>query len=412
MASSTRWRRSDRRRLWHPFTQHREWARENFPVIVSARGCTLIDADGRRYLDGVSSLWCNVHGHRRREIDRAVAGQLKRLAHTTMLGSTHPPAIELARELVRIAPRGLTRVFYSEDGAEAVEIALKMAFQFWAQNGPPRDRFVKLDGAYHGDTIGAVSLGGIKLFHDTFRPLLFRGYTVRTIEEMKRTLARHRRRIAAVIIEPLVQGAAGMRLQPKGFVRAVRRLCTRFNVLMIVDEVATGFGRTGRMFAVDHERVAPDLMALGKGITGGYLPLAATLATERIFRGFLGDPVRTFFHGHTYTGNPLACAAALASLRIFRRDRTLQKLKPKIRMLREGLRGLTVRQCGMMAGIDVADRATARRVAAEARRRGAIIRPLDNVVVLMPPLAMSQRDLARLISITQESISTTNRRTL
>jgi adenosylmethionine-8-amino-7-oxononanoate transaminase len=406
MDSSTRWRRSDRRFLWHPFTQQAEWEREAFPVIVAGRGATLIDADGRRYLDGVSSLWCNVHGHRHPAIDRAVARQLGRLAHATMLGGTHPAAIELARRLVGIAPRGLTRVFYSEDGAEAVEVALKMAFQYWAQNGGVRDRFVKLAGAYHGDTIGAVSVGGIDLFHRTFGPLLFRSFTVSTIEGMEQVLRRHARRVAAVILEPMVQGAAGMRLQPPGFVRAVRRLCTRHGVLMIADEVATGFGRTGRMFACEHEGVTPDLMALGKGITGGYLPLAATLTTERIYRGFRGAPTRTFFHGHTYTGNPLACAAALANLDVFRRERTLQRLGPKIRMLREGLAGLPVRQCGMMVGIDTADRASARRVVALARRRGLILRNLDRVVVLMPPLSIRRDELARLLRITLESLST------
>lgn len=399
MASSKHWRRADRRVLWHPFTQHAEWDREDFPVIVAARGCTLIDADGRRYLDGVSSLWCNVHGHRRGEIDRAISAQLGRLAHATMLGGTHPPAIELAAELLKIAPRGLTRVFYSEDGAEAVEIALKMAFQFW---GGKRDLFVKLAGAYHGDTLGAVSVGGIDLFHRTYRPLLFRSLTVSTLEQLECALGP---RVAAVIIEPMVQGAAGIRLQPPGFVRGVRRLCSRAGTLLIADEVATGFGRTGRMFAVEHEGVRPDLMALGKGLTGGTLPLAATLATERIFRAFLGGPERTFFHGHTYTGNPLACAAALATLRLFRSDRTLAKLPRKIRMLREGFAGLPVRQCGMMVGIDTADRAAARRVVVEARRRGAILRPLGNVVVVMPPLSISPAELARLIAIVRASLT-------
>ena len=410
----------DHRFLWHPFTQQREWCSEVPLVIERADGTDLIDVDGRRYIDGVASLWCNVHGHRHPLIDAAIGEQLGRVAHSTMLGLTHPPAAELAARLVEIAPPGLTRVFYSESGATAVEIALKMAFQFWAHAGREgRTSFVTLEGAYHGDTLGAVSVGGIDLFHGTFRPLLFKTWRVAPGDERKldRVLDLHGHETAAVIVEPLVQGAAGMHVQPPGFLRRVRELCDQAGTLLICDEVATGFGRTGTMFACEQERVAPDLLCLGKGLTGGYLPLAATLATERVYEGFLGAPEdsRTFFHGHTFTGNPLACAAALASLEVFARDSTLLRLQPKIRLLGELLADVAampevaeVRGRGFMVGIDLGEHdptlRLGHRVVLEARRRGAIVRPLGDVIVLMPPLAISKADLRRLVEIVGEAI--------
>ena len=336
----------DRDHLWHPFTQQQGWCEEEPLAIERAKGWQLIDADGRHYIDGVSSLWCNVHGHRHPEIDQAVRDQLDRVAHSTMLGLTHPGAAELAARLVEIAPPGLSRVFYSDSGSTATEIALKMAFQFQQQRGGQHTRrtsFVHLRDAYHGDTIGSVSVGGIDLFHATYRPLLFEAHAVEPGDaaDLERTLAAHEEEIAAVIVEPLVQGAAGMIVHPPGYLRAVRELCDRFGVLLICDEVATGFGRTGTMFACEQEDVAPDLLCVAKGLTGGYLPLAATLATERIYEGFLGAPEdqRTFFHGHTYTGNPLACAAALASLEAFEREQTLANLQPKIGLLGDLLDG-------------------------------------------------------------------------
>ena len=412
----------DRDHLWHPFTQQQGWCEEEPLAIERAKGWQLIDAEGRHYIDGVSSLWCNVHGHRHPEIDQAVRDQLDRVAHSTMLGLTHPGAAELAARLVEIAPPGLSRVFYSDSGSTATEIALKMAFQFQQQRGGQHTRrhsFVHLRDAYHGDTIGSVSVGGIDLFHATYRPLLFEAHEAEPGDpsDLERTLAAHEEEIAAVIVEPLVQGAAGMIVHPPGYLRAVRELCDRFGVLLICDEVATGFGRTGTMFACEQEDVAPDLLCLAKGLTGGYLPLAATLATERIYEGFLGSPEdqRTFFHGHTYTGNPLACAAALASLDAFEREQTLAHLQPKIRLFAELLAEVAeqpgvveVRGRGMMAGIDLGEhdptQRLGHRVTLEARRRGAIIRPLGDVVVLMPPLAISSGDLRRLVEITSDSI--------
>jgi adenosylmethionine---8-amino-7-oxononanoate aminotransferase len=367
----------------------------------------------------VSSLWCNVHGHAHPRIDAAVRDQLGKVAHTTMLGLSHRPAIELAQRLVEMAPPGLTRAFYSDSGSTATEIALKMAFQYWRQRGQDRRRFVALRMAYHGDTIGSVSVGGIDLFHSIYEPLLFDTLQAEPGDagHMERLLAEHSGEVAAVIMEPLVQGAAGMLVHPPGYLRAVRDLCDRHGVLLILDEVATGFGRTGRMFACEHEGVAPDLMCLAKGITGGYLPLAATLATERIYEGFLGEHAefRTFFHGHTYTGNPLACAAALATLDVFREERTMERLQPKIQQLGEQLEPVAahpmvreIRRRGFMVGIELEEHPLpvriGHRVALEARRRGAIIRPLGDVVVLMPPLSISHEDLGRLISVTAEAI--------
>jgi adenosylmethionine-8-amino-7-oxononanoate aminotransferase len=413
----------DRDHLWHPFTQQQGWCEEEPLSIERADGWLLIDSEGRRYIDGVSSLWCNVHGHRHPEIDRAVRDQLDRVAHSTMLGLTHPWAAELAARLVELSPPGLSRVFYSDSGSTAAEVALKMAFQFQQQRGGQHARrrsFVHLRDAYHGDTIGSVSVGGIDLFHATYRPLLFETHAVEPGDaaHLERVLAANEEEIVAVIVEPLVQGAAGIVVHPPGYLRTVRELCDRYGVLLICDEVATGFGRTGTMFACEQENVAPDLLCLAKGLTGGYLPLAATLATERIYEGFLGAPEekRTFFHGHTYTGNPLACAAALASLEVFERERTLERLQPKIELLGELLDPVSaqpgvaeVRRRGLMVGIDLGVHdprlRMGHRVALEARRRGAIIRPLGDVVVLMPPLAISKGDLRRLVKITAESIA-------
>jgi adenosylmethionine---8-amino-7-oxononanoate aminotransferase len=410
---------ADRAHLWHPFTQQRGWMDEQPVIVERGEGTDLIDVDGRRYIDGVSSLWCNVHGHAHPRIDAAVRAQLDRVAHSTMLGLSHPPAIELARRLVEIAPPGLTRVFYSDSGSTATEIALKMAFQYWRQRGEARNRFVALRMAYHGDTLGSVSAGGIDLFHSMYRPLLFDTLKAEPgdLADMERLLSEHEGEVAAVIMEPLVQGAAGMLVHPEGYLSGVRELCDRHGVLLILDEVATGFCRTGRMFACEHEQVAPDLLCLAKGITGGYLPLAATLATERIYEGFLGEfeEFRTFFHGHTYTGNPLACAAALATLELFREERTLEALAPKIELLAELLGPVAahgavreVRRVGFMVGIELEEYPLplrmGHRVTLEARARGAIIRPLGDVVVLMPPLAISEPDLRRLVSITAEAI--------
>jgi len=412
--------------LWHPFTQMRGWNAGEEVLIERAHGTTLVDTEGREYIDGVSSLWCNVHGHRHPHIDRAVRDQLDRVAHSTMLGLSHPGAVRLGEKLVEAAGRAgmgsLGRVFYSDNGSTACEIALKMAFQYWQHAGEHgRTRFVYLRNSYHGDTVGAVSVGGIDLFHHLYRPLLFEGFAVEPgdVDGLRALLDEHRDEIAAVIVEPLVQGAAGIRVAPDGYLRAVRQECDDHDLFLICDEVATGFGRTGTMFACEQEGVTPDFLTVAKGLTGGYLPLAATLTTDRVYQGFLGEfsELKTFFHGHTYTGNPLACAAAIATLEVFEQERTLEALGPKIDLLWRSLQELVeplpavaqVRGRGFMVGIELGgfalEERMGHRVTLAARRRGAIVRPLGDTVVLMPPLAIEPGELRRLVEITAGAIA-------
>jgi len=372
----------DRRHIWHPFTQMKEWE-EGVPLIISeGRGSFLRDIYGRWYLDGVSSLWVNVHGHRKREIDDAVRRQLDRISHSTLLGLGNEPSVELAEKLISIVPDGLSRVFYSDNGSTAVEVALKMAYQYWIHKGvKERERFICLNNAYHGDTLGAVSVGGIDLFHEAFRPLLFGTFRAPSpycyrcelglespecglvcLERLEGLLREHAHETAAVVIEPMVQGAGGMIVFPTGYLAGVRRLTREYGVLLIADEVAVGFGRTGRMFACEHEDVVPDLLCLSKGITGGYLPLAATVTTEEVYSAFLGEyrELKTFFHGHSYSGNPLACAAAIASIRLFEEEKTVEGVIKKGTILREWLESVgrlvhvgDARGLGLMAGVEL-----------------------------------------------------------
>jgi len=441
---SAEWRARDRKVLWHPFTQHSAWDDEEFPVIDRAEGSWLIDLDGNRYLDGVSSMWCTAAGHLNPRVVKAIARQLKKLDHATFLGLTNVPAIQLAERLLAKAPRGLARVFYSDNGSTAVEIALKMAVQYWAQTGrPARTKFISLSEAYHGDTAGAMSVGGVDVFLNAYRPLLFptlkapttysyhcpkastlEGCAAHCIDDLRALLDRYGDEVAGVVLEPVVQGAGGMIVQPPGFVKSVEELCRKRDTFLILDEVMTGFGRTGTLFACEQDGVRPDLMAVSKGLTGGFLPLAATLATKRIFEGFLGEvrDRRALFHGHTYTGNPIGCAAALATLEAFEADRILEKLPPKIESMRKGLRPLEdhphvgeIRQRGLLAGIElVADRKsrasfpyekrTGHRVILEARKRGAILRPLGDVIVVMPPLTTSTAEIQKLTRVVVESV--------
>jgi len=423
----------DAAHVWHPFTQMQGWLADQPLIIDRSEGNWLIDTDGQRWLDAISSLWVTVHGHHKRELDDAVRAQLDKVAHSTLLGQASVPSIELAAKLVSLAPKGLSRVFYSDSGSTSVEIAVKMAYQYWQLVGRPRkQRFVALQEAYHGDTIGSVSVGGMELFHERFRHLLFAVERVATphayrwkgvdpleesLAEIEALLAAKHDELAGFVVEPLVQGAAGMLMQPAGWLRRVAELCRRYDVLLIVDEVATGFGRTGTLFAVEQEGVTPDLMCVAKGLTGGYLPLAATLANERVYQAFLGrfDEAKTFFHGHTYTGNPLACAAALANLSLFETERTLERMKPVEAVLAQGLAEVAtlphvgdVRRRGFMVGIElVKDRATKEeygfaerlgfRVCQAARQHRVLLRPLGNVVVLMPPLSLTV-DEARLLT--------------
>ncbi len=478
----------DKTRIWHPFTQMKDWEGDEITIISEGEGFYLKDVKGRTYIDGVSSLWCNVHGHRKKEIDDAIKDQLDQIAHSTFLGLSNIPAILLAERLIKIAPPGLTRVFYSDSGSESVEVALKMAYQYWQHKGRPEKRkFAKLNNAYHGDTIGAVSVGGIELFHELYKPLLFETFEIpspyryrwpgedmgpagdhaspvpirlasarqeniipagadifqvpeqnsfsqfvkrESLKMMEDVLSRHEGEIAALVMEPLMQGAAGMIDQPEGYISEVRKLTQKYDVLLIFDEVATGFGRTGKMFAAEHEDVLPDIMTLAKGLTGGYLPLAATLTTEEIYEAFLGDysEFKTFFHGHTYTGNPLAARAALANLEIFEKEQTIEAMQPKIQWLKKRLESFwklehvgDVRQAGFMIGIElVKDRQSKEpyplplkmgmQVCQRAREHGIWIRPLGNVVVLMPVLAMDQSTLAKLVDGVEESLAYATRR--
>jgi adenosylmethionine-8-amino-7-oxononanoate aminotransferase len=415
-------------------------------VIERAHGCTLVDIDGRGYLDGVSSMWCNLHGHRHPKLDAALRNQLDRVAHVTNLGSSNPTTIELAKQLVEIAPPGLNHVFFSDDGATAIEVALKMAFQYWRQRSEPRPEktlYVALGDAYHGDTMGGISIGGVDLFTAMFQPLLFDvirvpmpdmyrlptgvtsdGALAHYLGQLESALAEHHQRIAALVIEPLVQCAAGIIVHPTGYLRGVRELCTKYNVLLIADEIAVGFGRTGKMFACEYEEVTPDFLCLAKGITGGYLPLAATLATDEVWQAFLGTYAesKTFYHGHTYGGNPRGAAVALANLRIFEEEQTLKQIRPKIARLTEHLARISrhshvgnVRQCGLIAGVElVRDKSTKEvyrrderigwRVCQSALVEGVFIRPLGNVVVIMPPLAISHEELDRICNAVERGI--------
>ncbi|OHB59914.1 MAG: adenosylmethionine--8-amino-7-oxononanoate transaminase [Planctomycetes bacterium GWF2_42_9] len=432
---------ADKKFVWHPFTQMKQWLDNEPLVIESGEGFYLIDTDGKRYIDGVSSLWCNVHGHRVKKIDDAVKAQLDQISHSTLLGLAQTKSIELAEKLVKVTPKNLAKVFYSDSGATSVEVALKIAYQYYRNKGQKRDKFIALGHSYHGDTIGSVSVGGIELFHSIFRPMLFETYFVPspfpyrfdgtseeckqfTLNKIEELLKKEGQNICGLIAEPLVQGAAGMIVHPHGFLKAVRELTKKYNVLLIADEVATGFGRTGKMFACENENVEPDIMCTAKGITGGYLPLAATLATQEIFDAFLGNPedFKTFYHGHTYTGNALACAAAVASLELFEENKIIESLPAKIELIKDYLKKISafdyigdVRQYGMMAGIEIVkDKKTKKsfeyekligaKLCAAMRPKGVMMRPLSDVIVLMPAVAMDMDTLNTLLEVVFDTL--------
>lgn len=436
----------DKQYIWHPFTQMKEWQEESQLVITKGEGIKLCDENGNWYYDGNSSMWVNVHGHRKKELDDAIIHQLQSIAHSTFLGLSSSPTVLLAKELISIAPEGLTRVFYSDSGSEAVEIALKMAFQYWQQRKnpvPSKTMFLHLVNSYHGDTIGSVSVGGIDLFHATYKPMLFSTHSVpcpycyrcplefdkktcemKCIDSLQKVIEEQHEKIAAFIIEPLVMGAAGILTFPPGYLTKVRELCTTYNILLIADEVATGFGRTGKMFACEHERINPDIMTVAKGLTGGYLPLAATLTSEEIYEAFLGESseYKTFFHGHSYTGNQLACSVARANLELFKKEQIIQALSEKVKIIKselEKFRTLShvgeIRQVGMIAGIELVRNSESREpylpedgiirsVICEAQHRGMITRPLGNVIVFIPPLSSTPWELQEMLNILYESI--------
>lgn len=444
----------DKRYLWHPFTQMQDWLTEDPIIIERGEGCYLIDIDGNRYIDGIASMWTNVHGHNHPELNTALKTQLDKIAHTTLLGYSNIPAIQLAQKLVEITPTGLDKVFYSDNGSTAVEVALKMAYQYWQHKAEPqRKLFIHFDNAYHGDTIGAMSVGGIDSFHTTFDSLFFKGirvsapeayrssHTINTVSNdskvkthwlnvVERALSEHAGQIAGIILEPLIQGAGGMLISPRGFLEELAALSRRWETLLIVDEVMTGFGRTGKMWACEHENVTPDFLCTAKGLAAGYLPLAATLTTDEIYNAFLGEyrDLKTFFHGHTFTGNPLACAVALENISIFERENLLSKIQPIIEHLRNRLQEFyelphvgDVRVCGLAAGIELMkdpdtgtpypfEEKVGIQVCKEALARGAILRPLVNTIVLMPPLQISISELDDLLDIVYTSIETVTKK--
>ncbi len=430
--------------LWNPFTQMKEYLADEPVIIESGSGCRLRDVKGHEYWDGVSSVWLNVHGHRVPELDAAIRRQLDYIAHSTLLGMANVPAILLAEKLIQIAPPGLAKVFYSDSGAEAVEIALKMAFQYWKNRGVDgKTTFVTMREAYHGDTVGAVSVGSIDLFHQVYSPLLFPSIKIPfpnvyrspfgdTAEEVKNgslkmveeVFQQRGDEIAAMIVEP-VQGAGGMIPMPAGYLRELRRLCSAYDILLIVDEVATGFGRTGKMFACEHDGVTPDIMTVAKGITGGYLPIAATLTTDTVYDAFYADydELKTLYHGHSYTGNQLGCAVALANLELFEQKKLVSEVEQKAKELAvylEPIRSLShvedVRQAGFMVGIElVEDKATKKpfpwqqrlgvRVCRRCRELGMLLRPLTDVVVFMPPLSATLQELKEMTNILYQAIA-------
>ena len=432
MSSNSKIKEYDLEYIWHPFTQMKEYKEEDPIVIEDADGVYLIDSEGNKYIDGVSSLWVNIHGHKAEKINNAIKKQVDKIAHSTLLGITNPSASILAKKLIDISPTGLKKVFYSGDGASAVEVGLKMAFQYWLLKGKPnKNKFVCLKDGYHGDTLGAVSVGGIDLFHSTFEPLLFESFkinsydsTEKMINELELILKDKHEEIAGFILEPYVQAAGGMKVADDGYLSTVRSLCDKYDILLILDEVATGFGRTGKMFACDHDAITPDMLILGKGLTGGYLPLSATITTNEIFETFLGEyeELKAFFHGHSYSGNPLSCAAAIANIEIFEEEKTLESLKEKIAIFEDELKefkGLSkvssIRNKGLMAGIDlklnvdenvsysIKDR-IGKKVCENAMKDGVLIRPLGDTIVLMPPISIKPDELKKLTRTVYKSI--------
>jgi adenosylmethionine-8-amino-7-oxononanoate aminotransferase len=434
----------DRNYIWHPFTQMKEWMEEDIIIISHGKGDYIYDIDGNKYLDAVSSIWCNIHGHANQKINSALKKQIDKISHSTFLGLSNLPAILLAEKLVKILPKGLTRIFYSDNGSTAIEVAIKMAFQYWHNIGNKnRKKFISLNNGYHGDTLGAVSAGGIPLFHDLFKPLLFSSikapspYCYRCelnltypscglacAEKIDRIARENHDEIAGLLLEPIVQAAGGFIVSPPGYLRRVAEICRTHKIILIADEVATGFMRTGELFAVTHENVTPDIICLSKGLTSGYLPLAVTAANEEIFNAFLGryEEFKTFFHGHTYTGNQLGCAAAIASLDLLLKPDFIKKIRKKIVLFEEELSKLNelrhvgeIRQKGMMIGIEIVkDKKTkemyepweriGHRICKDIRKYEIFLRPLGNVIVIMPPLSITEKEITHLVNSIYKSI--------
>jgi adenosylmethionine-8-amino-7-oxononanoate aminotransferase len=423
----------DKRRVWHPYTEMDHYRERVDPlVVVSAQGSRLVDADGRSYIDGNASWWTATLGHGHPRLVAALTRQAQELCHTALAGIAHEGASELAEALTRVAPAGLEHVFFSDNGSTAVEVAMKLAIQYWAQNGrPQRKRFVALEGAFHGETLGVTALGGVELFRRPFAGVLLDCVRVssprepasaeRAFASLEGAIEQHAEELAGVVLEPVVQGAAGMRIYDPAFLGAARRLCDRHDLFLVFDEVFTGYGRTGPMWAGEHAGVAPDILCTSKGFSGGMLPMAATLTTERIFGGFLGEAGRAFHYGHTFCGNPLAAAVALEVLRVFEDEQILAKAEAKAERIAKAfgemadLPGVaSSRALGMIGALDLAGdagylAAAGWRVYDEARRRGAYLRPLGNVVYVTPSLNVPDGDLDELLGIVRESVEAVRR---
>jgi adenosylmethionine---8-amino-7-oxononanoate aminotransferase len=414
----------DQRHVWHPYTPMSRWQETDPIVVTGARGSRFFDADGRSYLDANASWWCAALGHGHPRLLAALAEQAATFAHVPLAGITHEPAARLASELVEIAPSGLEHVFYSDDGSTAIEAALKLAAGYWARNGRPERRsFLALDGAFHGETLGAAMLGGVEVFRQGLAGLVVDCVRVppgdgghgRAFDVLSAALREHERELAGVVLEPVLQGASGMRVYDPAFLRAARELTRQHDTFLILDEVFTGYGRTGPMWAAEHAGVAPDLLCLGKAFTGGLLPMAATLTTPRIFSGFLGDPSRAFFHGHTFAGNPLGARVALEVLAVYREEQVLDRAVPKARRIAEAFGAfrslpgvVATRNLGMMGALDLEGSGyldeVGRRIFEEARRRGAYLRPLGSTVYVTPAVNIPDADLDELLGIVEETV--------
>ncbi len=419
----------DKRRVWHPYTEMANYRAHTEPLVVArAQGSRLFDVEGRSYIDANASWWSSALGHGHPRLLEALRRQSQTLCHTALGGITHAPAADLAEAICQVAPDGLEHVFYSDDGSTAVEVAMKLALQFWHQNGrPERTRFVSLEEAFHGETLGATALGGVELFRRPFAgavpgaehvpPPREPGSLQACVDALEQTLCAHADTLAALVLEPVVQGASGMRFYDPAYLRFARDLCDRFDVLLVFDEVATGYGRTGPMWGCDHAGVSPDVLCIAKGFTAGMLPMAATLATPRVFEGFTGDEDRAFYYGHTFCGHPLGAAVALEVLRVYEDEQVLERAKPKAERIARAFHEMgempgvaSARSLGMIGALDLAgdsgylDRA-GWRVYEEARRRGAYLRPLGNVVYVAPSLNIPDDDLEALLAIVRESVS-------
>lgn len=436
--------KKDLKYVWHPFTQMKDYETDEPIIIDKGKGVYVWDLKGNKYIDGISSWWVNTLGHSNPRLNKALMLQAEKIEHVLLAGFTHEPAINLAEKLINLMPESLTKVFYSDNGSSSVEVALKMAYQYMVQTGKPdKSKFIALKNSYHGDTIGAVSVGGVDLYHKIYKPMLFDIFQAKSpycyrcpcgknrencnvdcLNSVEKILEQHSDEIAGIIVEPLVQAAGGMIVYPSEYLTGLRVLCDKYNVLLIDDEVAMGFGRTGKMFAFEHAGITPDFVCLSKGITAGYMPLAVTITTEEIYQAFYDDyeKLKTFYHGHSYTGNPLAASIAVENLKIFEEEKIIESIQPKVSRLKKELEKFRALDCvgdirhvGMIGVVEIVkDKNTKEthpfeerigiKIYKEALKRGAIIRPLGNIIYFMPPYVITEEEIKTLTDIAYDSI--------